>query len=182
MLLSQGTHRPIANARELKLMTRRTRTTHSMLALRSKRRHIALPIPRLRPHNPCPMRIKCGTLYIMDKADGEACDAEPMHPEVGADRNKTGTFEDNVQSHSGQMIGLLAEVGGFLDIGDSLVMIAVDDLKLVAVDAATCSFVTGYNDEQLEEMESADEGFWNQHRAQALNSVRKAAVAAPLSC
>ena len=62
---------------------------------------------------------------------------------------------------SGQMVGIVAEVGGFLDIGDKHVMIPVDDLRLTAVDDATYSYITRLTEEQLEELPSVDEGFFD---------------------
>lgn len=102
-----------------------------------------------------------GNVYTMNEADDEGWDPEYMHTEVGADWNQIGEIEDIVLSRSGQMMGIIVEVGGFLDIGDSHVMIPVENVNLVAVDDTTYTYVTRYNEEELEEMESVDEGFWN---------------------
>ena len=59
------------------------------------------------------------------------------------------------------MKGFIAEIGGFLDIGDKHVMISLDDVSLVAVDDQSYAYVTRLNEEQLEELEGVDEGFWN---------------------
>ena len=75
--------------------------------------------------------------------------------------NQIGEIEDIVLDRSGQMIGLIAEVGGFLDIGDKHVVVAVDDLRLVAVDDANYAYVTRLSEEQLEELPGVDEGFWD---------------------
>jgi len=56
------------------------------------------------------------------------------------------------------MIGVVGEVGGFLDIGDKHVLIPVDDVNLVASD--DYALVTRLNEEDLEALESVDEGFW----------------------
>ena len=80
---------------------------------------------------------------------------------VGADWNQIGEIEDVVLDRSGQMIGVVAESGGFLDIGDKHVMLRVGDVDLVPVDGQTYSLVTCFSEEQLEEMPGIDEGFWN---------------------
>lgn len=80
---------------------------------------------------------------------------------VGPDWNDIGEIEDIILDRDGQMIGIVAEVGGFLDIGDKHVLIPVDDIRLTPVDDKTYVIVTRKTEEQLEEMESVDEGWWN---------------------
>ena len=79
----------------------------------------------------------------------------------GPDWNDIGEIEDIILDKSGQMVGIVAEVGGFLDIGDKHVFIPVADVKLSALDDGKVVFVTRKTEEQLEEMESVDEGFWD---------------------
>ncbi|KIT16100.1 PRC-barrel domain-containing protein [Jannaschia aquimarina] len=90
-------------------------------------------------------------------------DAEPAtySTEIGTETNRIGEIEDIVLNESGQMIGIVAEVGGFLDIGDKHVMIPVEDLQLTAVDDRTYSYVTRLSEEQLEEMPAVDESWMN---------------------
>ncbi|WP_037294072.1 PRC-barrel domain-containing protein [Roseobacter sp. CCS2] len=80
---------------------------------------------------------------------------------VGPDWNDIGEIEDIILDRDGNMIGIVAEVGGFLDIGDKHVLIPVDDIRLTPVDDKTYVIVTRKTEEQLEEMESVDEGWWN---------------------
>ncbi|MEM9795408.1 MAG: PRC-barrel domain-containing protein [Pseudomonadota bacterium] len=75
--------------------------------------------------------------------------------------NQIGEIEDVILDQSGQMIGIVAEVGGFLDIGDKHVMVPVEDLRLVPVDDTSYSYVTRLSEEQLEEMEGVDEGWFD---------------------
>ncbi|MEL6800600.1 MAG: PRC-barrel domain-containing protein [Pseudomonadota bacterium] len=102
-----------------------------------------------------------GNIYTMNQADDEGWDPEIMYDEVDANWNQIGEIEDLVLSENGQVTGIVAEVGGFLDIGDKHVVISVKDLNLVAVDDATYAYVTRFSEEALEEMQSVDEGFWN---------------------
>lgn len=101
-----------------------------------------------------------GEIYTTNSADDE-WNADFMHEEVNADWNQIGTIEDIVLNHSGEVVGIVAEIGGFLDIGDKHVMLNVDDLNLVAVDDVRYTYVTRFSEEQLEEMQGVDEGFWN---------------------
>ncbi|MCK0167160.1 PRC-barrel domain-containing protein [Jannaschia sp. S6380] len=79
----------------------------------------------------------------------------------GTDYDQIGEIEDIILDKSGQMVGLVAEVGGFLDIGDKHVMVPVGDLRLVAVDDTSYSYVTRLSEEQLEELPSVDEGWFD---------------------
>lgn len=102
-----------------------------------------------------------GAVYTMNQADDEGWDPELMYDEVNANWNQIGEIEDIVLNHDGQVVGIVAEVGGFLDLGDKHVMIEVNNLNLVAVDDVRYAYVTRYSEEQLEELEGVDEAFWN---------------------
>jgi len=80
---------------------------------------------------------------------------------VGPDWNDIGEIEDIILDRQGNMIGVVAEIGGFLDIGDKHVLIPVADIRLSPVDDKTFVIVTRKTEEQLEEMESVDEGWWD---------------------
>ena len=79
----------------------------------------------------------------------------------GTDYAQIGEIEDIILDQGGQMVGIVAEVGGFLDIGDKHVMVPVEDLRLVPVDDTSYSYVTRLSEEQLEEMPGVDEAAWN---------------------
>ena len=102
-----------------------------------------------------------GNVYTMNPADDEGWTMGTAYDAVGEGWNNIGEIEDVVLDSNGQMIGVVAEVGGFLDIGDKHVMIATPDVNLVAVDDATYGIVTRMSEEQLEELPGVDEGFWN---------------------
>lgn len=102
-----------------------------------------------------------GVIYTTNEADDEGWDSVTAYDEVGAEWNEIGEIEDIVLSNDGQMVGVVAEVGGFLDIADKHVMLATGDVRLVAVDDKTYAIVTRMSEEQLEELEGVDEGFWN---------------------
>ncbi len=102
-----------------------------------------------------------GTIYTVNEANDEGWNASTVYEEVGAEWNDIGEIEDVVLSRDGKMIGIVAEVGGFLDIADKHVMISIDDVNLVAVDDQSYAYVTRLNEEDLESMEGVDEGFWN---------------------
>ncbi|MGX9857633.1 PRC-barrel domain-containing protein (plasmid) [Limimaricola variabilis] len=78
---------------------------------------------------------------------------------VGSDWNQIGEIEDVVLDRSGQLEGVVAEVGGFLDIGDKHVLLRIDDVDLVPSDDGY-ALITRYSEEQLEELPGVDEGWW----------------------
>ncbi|WP_375263966.1 PRC-barrel domain-containing protein [Palleronia sp.] len=102
-----------------------------------------------------------GAIYTTNAANDEGWDSANVYDQVGADWNEIGSIEDVVLSKDGQMVGVVAEVGGFLDIADKHVMLATGDVNLVAVDDKTYAIVTRMSEEQLESLEGVDEGFWD---------------------
>ena len=95
------------------------------------------------------------TANPMNDADWDAMQLDG----VGSDWNDIGEIEDIVLDQNGQMIGIVAEVGGFLDIGDKHVMLPIEDVKLTAVDDGSYAVVTRKSEEELEEMQGVDESF-----------------------
>lgn len=125
------------------------------------------------------------------------------YEEVDSEWEQVGEVSDIVLSRDGQLVGMIAEVGGWLDIGDSEVVLDLRDLKLaggmgagVGADdelgldegaglgedeeafaeeeglgedeavgeglgaGSDIAFVTRYSEEQLENMEGIDEGWF----------------------
>jgi len=79
---------------------------------------------------------------------------------VDTNWKQIGEIEDVVLDRSGQLVGVVVEVGGFLDLGDKHVLLRVGDVDLVPVDDRSYSLVTRYSEEQLEALEGVDEGWW----------------------
>jgi hypothetical protein len=73
--------------------------------------------------------------------------------------DEIGEIEDLLIDESGEVVGLVAEVGGFLDIGDKHVMIRVDDLEVVRSQGEPY-YVTRMTEEMLEDREGLDQGWW----------------------
>ena len=101
-----------------------------------------------------------GEIYTIGEADDE-WNVGNQYDAIDSGWNEIGEIEDIVLSKDGQMVGIVAEVGGFLDIGDKHVMISVPDVNLVAVDDKTYAYVTRLNEEELEALPSVDDGFWD---------------------
>lgn len=100
-------------------------------------------------------------VYTTNTDGSMAWDVDQTFDKVDDNWNNIGEIEDVVLDRDGQMIGVIAEVGGFLDIGDKHVFIEIDGVKLVPIDDRNFSLVTGLSKDQLMEREDLDEGFWD---------------------
>lgn len=101
-----------------------------------------------------------GEIYTINEASDEWT-PNMAYDAIGEGWNEIGEIKDIVLSKDGHMVGIVAEVGGFLDIGDKHVMIATPNVNLVAVDDQTYAYVTRLSKEELEALPSVDEGFWD---------------------
>ncbi|WP_226621575.1 PRC-barrel domain-containing protein [Alloyangia pacifica] len=103
-----------------------------------------------------------GAVYALD-ADGEAGDWDEgmTYDTVSEDWDNVGEIEDIVLNADGSFRGIVAEVGGFLDIGDKHVLLEIDNAKFVPIDDGSYSVVTNMTAEELESLEDIDEGPMN---------------------
>lgn len=101
-------------------------------------------------------------LYTAAVVEGYKWDAEIEFSNIAPEWDRIGEVEDIVLNADGQMIGVVAEVGGILDIGDKHVMIAMDEFNMFNTnDDGDLVFVTGLTAEQLKERKSLEEHFWH---------------------
>ncbi|WP_375262591.1 PRC-barrel domain-containing protein [Palleronia sp.] len=87
-----------------------------------------------------------------------------FYEEIDTDWEEIGEVSDIVISRDGTIVGVIAEIGGWLDIGDSDVVIDIADLKTVGGTAGDnygdLSLVTPLSQEQLESRQEVDSGWW----------------------
>ncbi len=102
-----------------------------------------------------------GVVYTTGQDGTEDWQVDDVYEGLNDNWTRIGEIEDIVLTQNGDFHGIVAEVGGFLDLGDKHVMLEIDDVNLVALDDGTYAYVTNRTEEQLEEMEGVDEGFWN---------------------
>lgn len=83
---------------------------------------------------------------------------------VDEEWEEIGEVADIVISRDGKLVGVIAEVGGWLDIGDAHVVIDLADLKTVGGsfedNYGDLSFVTRLSEEQLESRQEVDSGWF----------------------
>lgn len=89
---------------------------------------------------------------------GTEVDWDPAvdYDDVADEWARIGSVDDIVLSEDGKISGLVAEVGGFLGLGDTLVLLPLDDTRMVAVDGSSYAVVTPFTSEQLTEMEKVE--------------------------
>ncbi len=87
-------------------------------------------------------------------------DLDNVIEDIDTEYEQIGEIEDILIDENGEIVGIVAEVGGFLDIGDKHVMMPVEDLQVVN-SGGEGYYVTRLTEEQLEEREGLDEGWWS---------------------
>jgi hypothetical protein len=103
-----------------------------------------------------------GEVWRMDpEADNVTWTENGTYEGTGEGWERIGSIEDIVLSKDGQMIGIVGEVGGFLGLGDKMVLMPVESVRLTAIDDGQYAFVTQMTQEDIEAAQDVDEGFWD---------------------
>ncbi|WP_191090113.1 PRC-barrel domain-containing protein [Histidinibacterium aquaticum] len=99
------------------------------------------------------------TLQTYDEAEWADMDS---YDGVNTEWDQIGNITDVALSANGEVTGLVVETGGFLDIGDSHVLVNLDDVKLVNPegDVEAYSYVTRMTEEELQNLENVGENWW----------------------
>jgi hypothetical protein len=100
-------------------------------------------------------------VYTTNEAHDEMSWGKTSYASVGVDWNDVGEIEDIVLDASGKMVGIVVEVGGFLNIADKDIFLGADEFRITPVDGNDHAVVTRWNEEQLEAREEVKDGFWN---------------------
>ena len=102
-------------------------------------------------------QIEDGRVYALgeayDEAEWAGGDPYVFDPEY----EDVGEIEDVVLSPDGQVIGITAEVGGFIGIGDHEVMLPLEDVRLVPAEDGQYNYVTRLTEDQLEELPAIED-------------------------
>ncbi len=93
-------------------------------------------------------------IYTISAGEDAEWDMSVEYNEVADNWERIGSVEDVVLSADGKIEGVLAEVGGFLGIGDKLVMLPLEEAKMVLVDEDTYAVVTPFTSERLTDMDA----------------------------
>ncbi|MCA8883616.1 MAG: PRC-barrel domain-containing protein [Rhodobacteraceae bacterium] len=74
-----------------------------------------------------------------------------------------GEIEDIVLDRSGQMVGVVADVGGFLGIGDKHVLLPMENVRIVALSDGDDDYalVTRHSEESLKALPEVEKGWFD---------------------
>lgn len=101
------------------------------------------------------------TVYTMNEAYDENVWLENRYWEnIDDDWDAIGEVEDIIISRDGRVIGLVVEVGGWLDIGDENYVVDLQDLRVVGEEDGDVDFATRLSQAQMEQMPRAPSESW----------------------
>lgn len=106
-------------------------------------------------------QITDGNVYRMDVTEGDTVWTDSAsYTEVDANWNRVGDIEDVLFDRNGQIVGVLAEIGGFLDIGDRDVILPLENVRF-AGSGGTIHYVTNLTEDELNNLPEVDEDMWD---------------------
>ncbi|SFP27243.1 PRC-barrel domain-containing protein [Tranquillimonas alkanivorans] len=100
-----------------------------------------------------------GTIYAPGESQTEDWTVGEDLLAMPADWEEVGEIEDVALSTDGTIAGIVADVGGFLGIGENTILLPIEDLRAVRV-AGEFYYITRLTEEQLEELPEVDESTW----------------------
>lgn len=102
-----------------------------------------------------------GKIYRMEIVDDTAWNTGNGFNTVEAEWVDIGDIEDILLDKNGQMVGILAEIGGFLDIGDRDIIIPIENVRFSTSGEREYHFVTNMSEAELEALPEVDEDMWD---------------------
>ena len=100
--------------------------------------------------------LKGADVYTIDVTGKTKWDDGVAYTEINADWDKIGEVEDLVLDPAGNIVGAIAEVGGFLGIGEKEVVMLPEEIAFV-VTPDRIAVVSGLSKDTLETREKAAE-------------------------
>lgn len=96
---------------------------------------------------------------VRERVEGDDWEVDLETGNLADNYENVGSIDDILINADGELVGVLAEVGGFLGIGDKLVMVGLDELRVTLQDGQP-HFVTRIAADDLEEREAVAEDMW----------------------
>lgn len=107
-------------------------------------------------------QIEDGAIYAIKVTENDTTWASGnAYTTIDASWTKVGDISDVMLDKNGQMVAVLAEVGGFLDIGDRDVILPLDNVRFALGEGQTYNYVTNLTEEQLRDLPEVDEDIWD---------------------
>lgn len=98
-------------------------------------------------------------IYTLSRDGTVRWDNDTVYSNIDTNWENIGEIEDVVLNAEGQMVGLVADVGGWLGIGAKEVLIPVNDLRPV-LQEGKLSYVTQMSEEQLKNFPAVEDSYW----------------------
>ncbi|WP_300434376.1 PRC-barrel domain-containing protein [uncultured Mameliella sp.] len=95
-------------------------------------------------------------IYTLSATESVDWDVNVNYETVADEWTRIGSIDDFIVDENGEITGLVAEVGGFLGVADKLVMLPMDETKMVMVSEADYAVVTPFTSEDLSDMERVE--------------------------
>lgn len=98
-----------------------------------------------------------GDIYAIDRDYSDDEWNVTMFEEIHGEWEDIGNITDVVLSKDGKQLGLVVSAGGFLDIGDSTVVLSMDDVRRIGTSDGEIDYVVRMTEEQLKELPDVNE-------------------------
>ncbi|WP_421917655.1 PRC-barrel domain-containing protein [Mameliella sp.] len=95
-------------------------------------------------------------IYTLSANESVDWDVNVNYDTVADEWTRIGSIDDFIVDENGEVMGLVAEVGGFLGVGDKYVMLPMDETKMIMVSEADYAVVTPFTSDQLSDMERVE--------------------------
>jgi hypothetical protein len=106
-------------------------------------------------------QIDDATIYRMEITDTAMWEDTEGFDGVQAEWVAVGEIEEVLLNKTGQMVAVVASIGGFLDIGDRDVILPLANVRFSASEANEYAFVTNMTEEELGALPEIDEDIWD---------------------
>tara|TARA_R110000787_G_scaffold187400_5_gene299276 strand:+ start:456 stop:899 length:444 start_codon:yes stop_codon:yes gene_type:complete len=107
-------------------------------------------------------QIEDGSIYAIEvNAEDTTWASGNAYTTIDANWKKVGEISDVLLDQNGQMVAILAEIGGFLDIGDRDVILPLESVRFAMGEGKDYNYVTNLTEAQLNELPEVDEDMWD---------------------
>ena len=107
-------------------------------------------------------QIEDGAVYRLEVTpDDTVWTSGGSYSTVDADWSKIGEISEVLLDQNGHMIAVLAEIGGFLGIGDRDVILPLESVRFVKGEDKTYNYVTNLTEQELESLPEVDDDIWD---------------------
>ncbi|MFV0293573.1 MAG: PRC-barrel domain-containing protein [Paracoccus sp. (in: a-proteobacteria)] len=92
-------------------------------------------------------------VYTVDITGQATLDSGTVYTEVSSDWDKIGEIEDLVLDAQGEIVGAIAEIGGFLGMGEKEVLLSNDEIAIIVTERGDIAIVSALGKDALETRE-----------------------------